>query len=135
MPKAKVLIVEDNPMNMELAGDLLEAEGYEILRAATALEALGVLQEVKPDLILMDVQLPGLSGLDLTKRLKKDLKTHDVPIIAFTAYSMKCDQEMAFKVGCDGYISKPIDTKRFVGAIEVFLLGKRHDLKMPIQRA
>jgi len=135
MPKAKVLIVEDNPMNMELAGDLLTAEGYEILQAATALEALGVLQEVKPDLILMDIQLPGLSGLDLTKRLKKDLKTHDIPIIAFTTYTMKCDQEMAFKAGCDGYISKPIDAKRFVRAIETFLLGKRLDLKTPMQIA
>lgn len=134
MPKARVLIVEDNPMNMELAGDLLTAEGYEVLRAATALEALGVLQEVKPDLILMDIQLPGLSGLDLTKRLKKDLKTHDVPIIAFTAHTRKCDQEI-FKAGCDGYISKPIDTKRFVRAIEAFLLGKGLDLRMPMQIA
>jgi two-component system cell cycle response regulator DivK len=82
MPTAKVLVIEDNPMNMELASDLLRARGYDVLQAATALEALGVLQEFKPDLILMDIQLPGLNGLDLTKRLKEDPRTKEIPIIA-----------------------------------------------------
>jgi len=121
MPTAKVLVIEDNPMNMELASDLLRARGYDVLQAATALEALGVLQEFKPDLILMDIQLPGLNGLDLTKRLKEDPRTKEIPIIAMTAYAMKGDEEKIFQAGCIGYIPKPIDTRQFSHMVESVL--------------
>lgn len=113
MPTVKVLVIEDNPMNMELASDLLRAYGYDVLQAATALEALGVLQEAEPDLILMDIQLPGLNGLDLSRRLKEDPRTKEIPIIAMTAYAMKGDEEKVFQAGCSGYIQKPIDTRKF----------------------
>ena len=121
MPKVTVLIVEDNPMNMELCSDLLRAQGYEVLQAATALEALGVLSEAKPDLILMDIQLPGLSGLDLTRRLKEDPKTKGIPIVALTAHAMKGDEVKVFEAGCSGYIPKPIDIREFPKAVEGFL--------------
>lgn len=121
MTKVTVLIVEDNPMNMELCGELLKAQGYEVLQAATALEALGILSEAKPDLILMDIQLPGLSGLDLTRQLKADPKTKDIPIVALTAHAMKGDVAKIFEAGCSGYIPKPIDTRGFSKTVEGFL--------------
>ena len=113
MAAAKVLVIEDNPMNMELAIDLLRIQGHEVLAARTADEALSLLQEVTPDLILMDIQLPGLSGLDLTRRLKEDDRTKEIPIIAITAYAMMGDDEKAFEAGCEGYIPKPINFQQF----------------------
>lgn len=113
MPAAKVLVIEDNPMNMELAIDLLRIQGHEVLAAKTAGEALSLLQEVTPDLILMDIQLPGLNGLDLTRRLKEDGRTKGIPIIAITAYATMGDHERALEAGCDGNIPKPIDFDQF----------------------
>ena len=113
MPTAKVLVIEDNPMNMELATDLLQLQGYEVLQAVTAFEALGLLHQVKPDLILMDLQLPGLNGLDLTRNLRQDSRTKDIPIIAITAYAMMGDEDKAFLAGCNAYIPKPIETTKF----------------------
>ncbi len=113
MPTAKVLVIEDNPMNMELATELLQLQGYEVLQAVTAFEALGLLHQVKPDLILMDLQLPGLNGLDLTRNLRQDSRTKDIPIIAITAYAMMGDEDKAFLAGCNAYIPKPIETTKF----------------------
>jgi CheY-like chemotaxis protein len=118
MPIARVLVIEDNPMNMELSIDLLRVQGHEVLAARTADEALSLLQQVIPDLILMDIQLPGLSGLDLTKRLREDGRTKAVPIIAITAYAMMGDAEKAFEAGCDGYIPKPINFQQFAQVVE-----------------
>lgn len=112
MPAATVLVIEDNPVNMELASDLLRIQGYEVLQAFTASEALSLLRNVKPDLILMDVQLPGLNGLDLTRELRADPKTKGLPIIAITAYAMTGDDEKAFRAGCDAYIAKPIEARK-----------------------
>ncbi len=113
MTRMRVLVIEDNLMNMELITDILTANGHEVLQAATAPEALALLEETKPDLILMDIQLPGVSGLDLTKRLKADPGTSRIPIVAITSYAMKGDEERALEAGCDGYIPKPIDIEQF----------------------
>lgn len=106
-----ILIVEDNPMNMELARDVLEANGYRVRGAASAGEALQALQESLPDLILMDIQLPGLDGLELTRTLKQDADTKDIIVVAMTAHAMRGDRERILEAGCSGYIAKPIDTR------------------------
>jgi CheY-like chemotaxis protein len=111
MSAERILIVDDNPANLKLARVLLTSEGYEVRSAMDADEALAVLQEFQPRLILMDIQLPGMDGLELTRRLKADPKTHDITILAMTAYAMKGDDERALQAGCDGYVSKPIDTR------------------------
>ena len=125
MPTAKVLVIEDNPMNMELATDLLQLQGYEVLQAVTAFEALGLLHQVKPDLILMDLQLPGLNGLDLTRNLRQDPRTKDIPIIAITAYAMMGDEDKAFLAGCNAYIPKPIETTKFFQVVGEVLSRSR----------
>jgi CheY-like chemotaxis protein len=106
-----ILIVDDNVTNLKLARVLLESEGYEVRTAIDAEEALKVLQAFKPRLLLMDIQLPGMDGLELTRRLKADSSTRDIVIIALTAYAMKGDEEKARAAGCDGYITKPINTE------------------------
>ncbi len=125
MPTAKVLVIEDNPMNMELATDLLQLQGYEVLQAVTAFEALGLLHQVTPDLILMDIQLPGLNGLDLTRNLRQDPRTKDIPIIAITAYAMMGDEDKAFLAGCNAYIPKPIETTKFFHVVGEVLSRSR----------
>jgi len=106
-----ILIVDDNPTNLKLARVLLTSEGYTVRVASEAEEALAVLRTFRPRLILMDLQLPGMDGLELTRRLKADPETRDVLIIALTAYAMKGDDERAQAEGCDGYVTKPIDTR------------------------
>lgn len=106
-----ILVVEDNPMNMELAADVLEASGYEVRCVAGASEALEFLKETLPALILMDIQLPELDGLELTRTLKKDPRTKDIIVLALTAHAMKGDRERILEAGCSGYITKPIDTR------------------------
>src|SRR5215470_14805989 len=106
-----ILIVDDNPTNLKLMRVLLGKEDYEIRTAETAEEALGLLDSFQPKLILMDIQLPGMDGLELTRRLKASPKTHNVIILAVTSYAMKTDQERALAAGCDGYVTKPIDTR------------------------
>jgi two-component system cell cycle response regulator len=105
-----ILIVDDNPQNLKLARVILVAQGYSVRTAADAEEALQAIEQEKPVLILMDVQLPGMDGLELTRRLKADARFDDIIIIALTAYAMKGDDEKAYRAGCDGYLSKPIDT-------------------------
>ena len=104
-----ILIVDDNPQNLKLAKVILAAEGYEVKTAIDAEDALRILESFTPRLILMDLQLPRMDGLELTRRLKADPARREIIIIALTAYAMKGDDEKAFAAGCDGYISKPID--------------------------
>jgi CheY-like chemotaxis protein len=118
---ACVLIVDDNPTNLKLASDVLQMEGYEIMKAVDAEHALRILKGVLPDLILMDIALPGMDGLTLTRKLKADDTFKHIPVIALTAFAMKGDDQRARDAGCDGYITKPIDTRRFPVQIAEFL--------------
>jgi CheY-like chemotaxis protein len=106
----QILIVDDNLINLKLSRVLLSLEGYEVRTAADAVEALKVLQGFRPRLILMDLQMPGMDGLELTRKLKADPSHAHILIIAITAYAMKGDQEKALAAGCDAYVPKPIDT-------------------------
>ena len=114
MPGEKILLVEDNPVNRRLAVFLLRAQGYEVHEATTALEALGMLEKERPDLIVMDIQLPGMDGLEVTRKIKAQPATADIPIIAVTSYAMKGDREKALAAGCVGYVTKPIDKNTFI---------------------
>src|SRR3954449_9268936 len=107
----RILIVEDTPLNLELARDVLEAHGYEVWAAANAEECLALLETRQPDLILMDVQLPGMDGLQLTQQLRADPATRRLPIVAMTAHAMVEDAERVRAAGCDGYLVKPIQTR------------------------
>ncbi len=109
--KHQILVVDDNPTNLKLAVDVLDCAGYHVQRAVDAEQALLVLQQTKPDLILMDIALPGMDGLALTRKLKADPATSHIHIIALTAFAMKGDEQKAREAGCDGYITKPIDTR------------------------
>lgn len=118
---SKILVVDDNPTNLKLAADLLEFEGHDILKATDAEEAQIILASVLPDLILMDIALPGMDGLTLTRILKADTRTRHVCVVALTAFAMKGDDQKAFDAGCDGYITKPIDTRSFHTQVATFL--------------
>ena len=113
-----ILIVDDNLTNLKLIRVLLESEGYEIVTAKLAEEVFQLLNTISPGLILMDIQLPGMSGLEITKLLKSQEKTKNIPIIAITAYAMKGDEQKAFSAGYDDYVTKPIDTRTFSKLIE-----------------
>ena len=119
--RSKVLIVEDNELNMKLFGDLLEAKGYDVCKAKDGYQALEYLQETKPDLILMDWQLPEITGQELTQRLKADPATRGIPIVAVTAFAMKGDEEKIRNIGCEGYIAKPISVMSFLETVQSFL--------------
>ena len=121
MPPTPILIVDDNPSNTKLLAFLLTSKGYEIRTAASADEAIAVIAQWRPRLILMDIQLPGMDGLTLTRQLKADPATRDIAIIAATAYAMKGDEERAMAAGCNGYLTKPIDTRRLPLDLERFL--------------
>ena len=121
MAAEPILIVDDNPTNLKLAQRLLTLEGYEVRTATDAEEALTILERFRPRLILMDLQLPGLDGLALTRRLKADPATRDITIVALTAYAMKGDEEKALVAGCDGYIAKPINTRTLPGVVARYL--------------
>ena len=118
---ARILVVDDNPTNLKLASEVLELEGHEVRRAMDAEQALEVLQMDLPDLILMDIALPGMDGLELTRRLKADARTRAIPIVALSAFAMKGDEEKARASGCDGYITKPINTRTFPAQVAAFL--------------
>ena len=109
MVKKKILIVEDNPQNMKLMEMLLEAKGYILLEAIDGEQAMDVATTERPDLILMDIQLPKMSGLEVTRKLRQLPAFNHIPIIAITAYAMKGDKEKFIKAGCDAYLPKPID--------------------------
>lgn len=120
-----ILVVDDNPINLKLLRVLLEEEGYDVKTATDAEEALDLLKSFRPRLILMDLQLPGMHGLELTRKLKTDAKTKDTIIIAVTAYAMKGDDDKAALAGCDGYITKPIDTRALPGVLARHLTGAK----------
>jgi CheY-like chemotaxis protein len=109
---AKILVVDDNATNLKLVSDVLGFEGHEILKAVDAEEAQVVLADILPELILMDIALPGMDGLTLTRKLKADERTRHIRIVALTAFAMKGDEQKALNAGCDGYITKPIDTRK-----------------------
>ena len=114
---ARVLIVDDNPTNLKLVAYLVKAQGYDVDTAADADTARAAIAAAKPTVILMDLQLPGVDGLALTRELKDAAATRDIAIIAVTAYAMKGDRERALEAGCDEYVSKPIDTRALPGVI------------------
>jgi two-component system cell cycle response regulator DivK len=116
-----VLIVEDNELNMKLFRDLLEAHGYATLQTRNGIEALSLAREHQPDLILMDIQLPEVSGLDVTKWLKDDEDLRHIPVIAVTAFAMKGDEERIREGGCEAYISKPITVSMFLDTVRQFI--------------
>jgi CheY-like chemotaxis protein len=117
----KVLLVEDNPLNLELATDLLEACGIQVISANTGEIAVKLAQEQNPDLILMDLSLPGMDGLQATAALKADPQTRAIPVVAVTAHAMKGDEQKALDAGCEGYITKPIDTRMFPTLVAQYL--------------
>ncbi|MBF0563253.1 MAG: response regulator [Alphaproteobacteria bacterium] len=118
-----VLIVEDNDLNMKLFNDLLEANGYRTLQTKDGREAIGLARQHRPDLILMDIQLPEISGLEITKMLKDDAELKAIPVIAVTAFAMKGDEEKIRQGGCEGYIAKPISVATFLQTVGKFLNG------------
>lgn len=117
-----ILVVEDNITNQLLTASVLEREGYRVELAGSSVEALELLRTSKPDLILMDIQLPGLDGLALTRMLKAASDTAAIPVIALTAHAMTGDREQALGAGCVGYISKPIDTRTFGDQVRQLML-------------
>jgi CheY-like chemotaxis protein len=121
MTSNRILIIEDNALNLELAADLLEANGFVVLQARTAEAGLRLAREGSPDLVLMDLSLPGMDGLCATKALKADPATRHLTIIAFTAHAMKGDEITVLRGGCDGYLAKPIDTRTFVATASTFI--------------
>ena len=116
-----VLIVEDNELNMKLFHDLLDAHGYRTLQTRNGLDALRIAREHRPNLILMDIQLPEISGLEVTKWLKDDEELRDIPVIAVTAFAMKGDEERIRQGGCEAYVSKPISVPKFIETIKTYL--------------
>jgi two-component system cell cycle response regulator DivK len=120
-PPKTILVVEDNELNMKLFHDLLEAYGYNILQTRDGLEALMLARQHRPDLIVMDIQLPGASGLEVTKWIREDDDLKSIPIIAVTAFAMKGDEAKIRECGCDTYVSKPISVASFVKTVEQFL--------------
>jgi two-component system cell cycle response regulator DivK len=120
-----VLIVDDNPANLKLLRVLLAAESYEVRTANTSEEALAVLENFRPRLILTDIELPGMDGLDLTRRLKSNPATRDIIVLAITAYAMAGDEEKALRAGCSGYVTKPVDTRAFPATVKLHLASKQ----------
>jgi len=121
-----ILIVDDNPTNLKLASEVLEFEGFKVLRAVDAEGAQLLLAQSTPDLILLDIALPGMDGLTLTRKLKSNSQFRHVPIIALTAFAMKGDDQRAFAAGCDGYITKPIDTRELPRRVRNLLQAATH---------
>jgi two-component system cell cycle response regulator DivK len=117
----RILIVEDNKFDMRLLKDILEGSGYETLQAADGLEAINLAFASLPDLILMDIQLPEISGLEVSRRLKGDDRSRRIPIVAVTAFAMGWHEREALDSGCDAYISKPISVLGFLNTVESFL--------------
>jgi len=116
-----VLIVEDNELNMKLFHDLLEAHGYDTVETSSGIEAFELARTCRPDLILMDIQLPDVSGLEVTKWIKDDPELHQIPVVAVTAFAMNGDEERIRQGGCEAYLSKPISIAKFMETVRCFL--------------
>jgi len=124
MSGEKILLVEDNEVNRRLAEFLLRSQGYEVTEAASAEQAFAMLATERPDLIVMDIQLPDMDGLEATSRLKEDPGLRDIPVVAVTSFAMNGDHERAMAAGCIGYITKPIDKTTFIGEIASHLVKR-----------
>src|SRR2546421_10788362 len=121
MAKESILIVDDNEMNLKLVRWLLEKNGYQVHTAGDAKTARATIRAVRPRLVLMDIQLPDVDGFQLTREFKADPELRDIPVVAVTSYAMKGDRQKSLDAGCDGYITKPIDTRQFPLEIEKYL--------------
>ena len=119
-----ILIVEDDPKNLKLIRDLLQVSGYSVLEASDGKQGVEMAKEKNPDLILMDIQMPVMDGLEATRILKAERETNKIPIVVLTAYAMRGDEEKMREAGCDGYITKPIDTRKFLKKISEYLSEK-----------
>jgi CheY-like chemotaxis protein len=128
-----ILVVDDAPVNLKLTGILLRKEGYDVHSAVDAEQALDLLETFHPDLMLVDIQLPGMDGLELTRRLKRDDRTRDIVVVALTACAMKGDDEKAFRAGCEGYITKPIETGTLAGRIREYLDRRSAPAPVPVE--
>lgn len=124
MSNERILVVDDHPTNRKLVCDLLDWFGYQVSQAADAEQALDAVRDCRPDLILMDIGLPGMDGLTLTRHLKADEATRQIRILALTAFAMKGDQQRALAAGCDGYVAKPINTRGFPEQVARCLRGE-----------
>jgi CheY-like chemotaxis protein len=120
MANKTVLVVEDNELNMKLVRSLLQIRNYGVLEAVDAETGIQLTRKHRPDLVLMDVQLPGIDGLKATQIIKEDPALKDIPVVALTSYVMQGDEEKAVKAGCTGYITKPLDTKAFLETIDQY---------------
>jgi len=120
MPK-RILMVEDEPKNMKLLRDLLQKFGYETMEATDGEQGVELTRKIKPDLVLMDIMMPKLDGLEATRILKADISTKDIPVVALTAFAMSGDKERALEAGCDGYVTKPVDVRELLKTVEQFL--------------
>jgi CheY-like chemotaxis protein len=136
MTGKKILIIEDNLLNLELASDLLEANGFVVSSAQTAEEGLRMARELLPELVLMDLGLPGMDGLCATKELKANPATRQLTVVGLSAHAMKGDQEIALDAGCAGYLTKPIDTRTFIESITRFIASanSRQTRNSPLER-
>ena len=123
-PVHTVLIVEDNQLNMRLFNDVLEASGYRTLKCVDGAKAVALALQAQPDLIVMDIQLPEVSGLDITRWLKDDERTRHIPVLAVTAFAMRTDELLVREAGCEGYLSKPIQIRSFLATVEGLVSGK-----------
>jgi len=123
MKSKTILVIEDNELNMKLVRSLLNFGNYEVLEAVDAETGMQLIRKHRPDLVLMDVQLPGMDGLKATRIIKGDLALKDIPVVALTSYAMQGDEEKATEAGCTGYITKPLDTKVFLEIIDQFIEG------------
>jgi CheY-like chemotaxis protein len=123
MSAPTILVVDDNATNVRLLKVLLKAHGFAVRTASDAIEALAMLAEQRPQLILMDIQMPGMDGLELTRRIKADPHTQGIPVVALTAYAMKGDEHRMFQAGCDYYVSKPIDVDNLPRQLKEWLPG------------
>ena len=119
--RSRILVVEDNELNMKLIRAILTFSGHEIVEAYDGETAVDLARSETPDLILMDVQLPKMTGLEATQILKTDFETREIPVVAMTAYALRGDREKILEAGCDGYVSKPIDTRALPGVLAEFL--------------
>jgi len=120
-----ILVVEDNDLNMKLVRGLIKIGKYRMLEATDAESAIRIIREQRPDLVLMDIQLPGMDGLSATKIITEDPSLKDIPIVALTSYAMQGDEEKALEAGCTGYIAKPIETRKFLKTISRYLNGDK----------
>jgi CheY-like chemotaxis protein len=116
-----ILVIEDNKLNMKLVNGLIKIGKYRMLEAIDAESGIQLIREQRPDLVLMDIQLPGMDGLSATKIIKEDPDLKDIPIVALTSFAMQGDEEKALAAGCTGYITKPIDTRKFLETVSQYL--------------